>query len=69
MFRKVPPIAFPIEISDFFKMLKCLHSYDALTAFEKRFSEMFNLSHCVATSSGRAALNHALTALKEIITK
>jgi perosamine synthetase len=75
MFRRVPPIAFPIEISDFLQMLKWLrypvtqsstHPYDALAAFEKRFAAAFNLSHCISTSSGRAALTLALSALKEI---
>ena len=66
MFRKIPPIAFPVETSDFFNVLKYLYSGNALTAFEKRFAKVLNLSHCVATSSGRAALTLALMALKEI---
>ena len=77
MMRKVPPIAFPINLSDFSNMLihlRIRHSVsdsdkanDALTVFEQRFAETFNLNCCYAVSSGRAALTLALTALKEII--
>ena len=66
MFRKVPPIAFPVEMSDLCQMLRPLRSCDALRTFETQFAEAFNLSYCAATSSGRAALTLGLRALKEV---
>ncbi len=64
MFRKVPPIAFPIEARDFAQVLKW--PGDALTAFEESFAEAFDLSRCFALSSGRAALTLVLRMLKEV---
>ena len=75
--RKVPPIAFPINLSDFSNTLRHMgkrrsvsdsdKANDALTAFEQTFAETFNLSRCYAMSSGRAALTVALMAIREMM--